>query len=271
MNLVSTISIYAGGPGSGCNPTAGKCGRHPGLQEEDKVLLKVPVKSWSGNPEKVGSFKKTWPVGTEVTVVKVLPKVGDQPEKVLVQFPNPIGSQSKKPVGQMEYVNKEDVFLHKPRTDPQIEPGKVVRTKVKQTFTSNDGAKVTILKPAGDKEKFTQNLASKEHSLRGEFKLEAARWINGVSDRDGLVMKSRIYSADQKNGPQGAGTTVWIHRYTDPETRKVKGITVVEQNYGQYKYKFGELKAFRYKNAGSASGMLSRRYGIRIPLRGLPR
>ncbi len=27
MNLASTILIYGGGPGSGCNPEAGKCGR----------------------------------------------------------------------------------------------------------------------------------------------------------------------------------------------------------------------------------------------------
>lgn len=33
MNLQSTISIYGGGPGSGCNPEAGKCGR-PGLPSD---------------------------------------------------------------------------------------------------------------------------------------------------------------------------------------------------------------------------------------------
>lgn len=27
MNLAATLSLYAGGPGSGCNPAAGKCGR----------------------------------------------------------------------------------------------------------------------------------------------------------------------------------------------------------------------------------------------------
>jgi hypothetical protein len=28
VNLAATIEIYGGGPGSGCNPEAGKCGRH---------------------------------------------------------------------------------------------------------------------------------------------------------------------------------------------------------------------------------------------------
>ncbi|MDE2439173.1 MAG: hypothetical protein KGN01_07340 [Patescibacteria group bacterium] len=27
MNLQTTLELYAGGPGSGCNPAAGKCGR----------------------------------------------------------------------------------------------------------------------------------------------------------------------------------------------------------------------------------------------------
>lgn len=36
MNLYTTIQIYAGGPGSGCNPAVGTCGRHPsGNQTSD--------------------------------------------------------------------------------------------------------------------------------------------------------------------------------------------------------------------------------------------
>lgn len=33
MNLAATIELHAGGPGSGCNPAAGHCGR-PGLSED---------------------------------------------------------------------------------------------------------------------------------------------------------------------------------------------------------------------------------------------
>jgi hypothetical protein len=44
MNLQTTISIYAGGPGSGCNPEKGKCGR-PIIREKhptnDEVLQQV--------------------------------------------------------------------------------------------------------------------------------------------------------------------------------------------------------------------------------------
>ncbi|SRR6266566_4596578 len=40
MNIRSTISIYGGGPGSGCNPEAGKCGR-PRKKDLSQALMKV--------------------------------------------------------------------------------------------------------------------------------------------------------------------------------------------------------------------------------------
>src|SRR5690348_16321730 len=33
MNLLDLINVYAGGPGSGCNPEVGQCGRKPGEGE----------------------------------------------------------------------------------------------------------------------------------------------------------------------------------------------------------------------------------------------
>lgn len=42
MNLVAAISIYAGGPGSGCNPDKGKCGR--------PSTGRVSNKKWRENP-----------------------------------------------------------------------------------------------------------------------------------------------------------------------------------------------------------------------------
>lgn len=50
MKLATTIRIYAGGPGSGCNPAKGKCGRKSISQEEfdkgfDKIIKKAPLGS----------------------------------------------------------------------------------------------------------------------------------------------------------------------------------------------------------------------------------
>jgi hypothetical protein len=53
MNLAVTISIYAGGPGSGCNPEVGKCGRPSGFGREEwnkahqRVQSKFGKKDWA--------------------------------------------------------------------------------------------------------------------------------------------------------------------------------------------------------------------------------
>ena len=40
MNLAATVSIYSGGPGSGCNPAAGNCGRPSGPKKDIGVSFK---------------------------------------------------------------------------------------------------------------------------------------------------------------------------------------------------------------------------------------
>lgn len=58
MNLQTTLSIYAGGPGSGCNPDVGTCGRKSGAG--------IPVSAGIGN-EKMGKMME-----------RVLSKVSNQ-------------------------------------------------------------------------------------------------------------------------------------------------------------------------------------------------
>lgn len=46
MNLAATIELHAGGPGSGCNPEAGRCGRLPGKHDNsenfDQAIRNTP-------------------------------------------------------------------------------------------------------------------------------------------------------------------------------------------------------------------------------------
>lgn len=37
MNLASTIELHSGGPGSGCNPEKGQCGRKPGNERSTRA------------------------------------------------------------------------------------------------------------------------------------------------------------------------------------------------------------------------------------------
>jgi hypothetical protein len=45
MNLSSTLVLYAGGPGSGCNPEKGKCGRPPRTVSINEDALRAGEKS----------------------------------------------------------------------------------------------------------------------------------------------------------------------------------------------------------------------------------
>lgn len=53
MNIKTTLTIYAGGPGSGCNPAVGKCGRKPGPidQAVGKAISKYGLKNLFYNPK----------------------------------------------------------------------------------------------------------------------------------------------------------------------------------------------------------------------------
>ena len=40
MDMISTLDLYSGGPGSGCNPEKGSCGRKPGKSSERSTRAK---------------------------------------------------------------------------------------------------------------------------------------------------------------------------------------------------------------------------------------
>lgn len=44
MNLAATIELFGGGPGSGCNPEKGKCGRPAGYGTGSKLHMKQSIK-----------------------------------------------------------------------------------------------------------------------------------------------------------------------------------------------------------------------------------
>lgn len=64
MKLKSTIELYAGGPGSGCNPKVGKCGR-PELTKEQKNAISTHqlssnfTNNYLRNPDKYPERKET--------------------------------------------------------------------------------------------------------------------------------------------------------------------------------------------------------------------
>lgn len=55
MNLGTTISIFAGGPGSGCNPAVGKCGRSVTLYHGTSSIHVNSIRKNGIQPDKGGA------------------------------------------------------------------------------------------------------------------------------------------------------------------------------------------------------------------------
>lgn len=63
MNLTATCEIYGGGPGSGCNPERGRCGRI-GMQHLPKLTFKVGKRYLNDNNFYIKAYKSGMLVGT---------------------------------------------------------------------------------------------------------------------------------------------------------------------------------------------------------------
>lgn len=68
MNLTATLELFFGGPGSGCNPQAGKCGR---IASDEKDLPKgweKKVYKLAGKPQSLDTLKVRHDEGVETWV-----------------------------------------------------------------------------------------------------------------------------------------------------------------------------------------------------------
>lgn len=282
MNLQQMNLIHAGGPGSGPNAPCPQCGPHGGktISEGDTVKMKSGAKVF--NPQTGERYD--FPKGTKLTVVHVLPKVGNADQIVSVTT-----GGKHEDVRPTAYANMADLELHKsgithqvtpvapnelplwsnPKFHPQVKEWKkldiqpVPKSKVVTRYKSADGANVTVVKPADDKsETSTKNLATTESRFKGKFQL-----MEKVEGADGQT--TRIYDSSnipatgwKREGGSAAskpGATVWVHRYANK-------VVIQEQSYTRWSGKTKGLVTFRYKNIGKAFGMMKRRYGISIKL-----
>jgi len=297
MNLVQAISfseLLAGGPGSGCHgPNCGRPkggienfptgGAHPKLEDQrwaawltrqqmlspniahtkdgkviregDIVKIQKPFVLWN---EKTGNNDKFQP-GLKAKVMHILPKVGNVDQMLSLNV------QKKGHEDDRVHMKIDDVKLHK-STGGTIEPQPVPKSQVKQSFLSNDGSRVTIVRTPETREynpRTIKDLANQPSRYKGQF--EKIEKVNGA---DGNI--TRVYDTSKvpsgawgRGGPSTAaprpGVTLWVHRYSDH-------VTIQEQSYQRWGFKTAGRIEWQYKNVGQAFGMLKRRYGISIPL-----
>ena len=274
MNLVETIDVYAGGVGSGCHGP--NCGRP--ISSGDTVKLKKPVTLWN---TKTGDNDK-FPAGQKAIVVDVLPKIGTADQMVKVNIVPP----TKNHEGEEQHVKMSDVEFEKSGLTHQVNPightelpmytnpkfhptggdwkkldiQPVPKGQVQLKYKTSDGANVTIVKAKDAPEhdpRTLKEIASTPNYYKGKFNL--VETVNGADDNTTRVYDSSKPSLAHEK--EGSGAVVWVHRYPDK-------VTVQEQSYTKWSTKKSGLITFEYKNVGRAFGMLNRRYGIRIPIKG---
>lgn len=246
MRQRSTLSLYAGGPGSGCSGP--NCGRpRTNFEEGDRAML---GKETRGFDEKTLVYRK-FPMGTEVRVQKVTKNVGGQSDLVTVS--------SKRLSGLV--VPEHDLVFLKSGKAKNIDVQPVPKRYVKMEMTLRNGAKYTIIKPELEgKKRGPQDPSNKKSRFKGEF--EKPEKVYGASDRSGQNLKSWVTEAT--NGDRG--TTLFIHRYSDAQGRPT-GVVIQEHPWMGEHYRFGTPIQFEFKNAGKAMGLLKERYGVSFKLK----
>jgi hypothetical protein len=292
--------VSAGGPGSGCNPAVGHCGRPAGAKN-DLVKFKNPktrdqkkfAKQAKQAAKQAGfkaprvdkSFKthvqpsiqhqqpfehqdkvvltedifrgtKRSRAGEEAIVVNALPKVAHQEQIYSVRLRN----------GHVEYVTQSQIarpaVLKPDAPKPALQP--LEGSRVKQSWARADGSRYTEFFPStkgtdagrtGQRDPF-----STAHSLKGGFdRLTDDVYVHGSENRI-----TSIYSAQAKSGVEGAGTTVFVHRY--PSDNRVN---IQESRTGQYNWQSSLLRQYNFSGKQAMTKAMTftkTRYGISLKL-----
>lgn len=265
MNLHQTIDVFAGGPGSGCNPDKGHCGRPVGskheIEEGDQVKLKVPVVLYN---MKTGNNDKNV-MNQPARVEKILPKIGSNEQMIKV---NVIPTYKHHEKDLHQFVKVSDVKLDKLGSVAQVTEVKPVpKSKVITKFKTADGADVTWVRPHVDHEedvKSLKEIAESKHYMSGKF--AQIDVVKGIQDKPGYKRVTRMYDTSNYPAPyqKGSGASVWVDAYT--RKGKITNVRIAEQNYTTYGTKTRGVLTFNYKNAAAGVGMLKSRYGITTKL-----
>ena len=250
MNLVALTQLYFGGPGSGCNPSAGKCGR-PKVRNSAEVIQ---------HREKL---KRELQKVRESLRIKrgeagYLRKKNRANAKIIRE-----GLKN-----QLRYYGRKDRLLPgmkrvgKLHTIPvaPVRPSQVVKK-----YTTNSGAAVTIIKQ------------QKEYESKGK----SMDWLRKPDLFKGKYLVDRAFG-ESLNRPTFDNpkekNTFFIYNASPDRARSVevhrnlgeKSVTVVQRNLGQYGA-IMDHKEVTFSNIGRAAGFLNKRYGITFSLSGGPR
>jgi hypothetical protein len=258
--------------------------RETAIQKGDEVKTLKTTKAFDNDKLEFKQFKP----GTTLTVINVLPKVGNNPQLMVAQYP---GRQ-----GDMVHMPVTDVRLHRTLEGIQETPSWKIREeigltkgirpgKIAQQIETPTGATYTKLKPelAGRPQgsgNIKKSGNSDEHSLKGKF--SPARGPKGNELKEIFTFDTRLKSFGQGT----ARATVWdaskTPRTPDQAKHGTEGTTVIA--WRDTKNKSGKVMEFdkdangyikqgskpmqSFSNLGKMGGYLKQRYGVSMKLPG---
>lgn len=255
------------------------------IQKGDEVKTLKVTRAFDNNKLEFKNYKP----GTTLTVMEVLPKVGNNPQLMSVQYPQ----------GDMVHMSVDDARLHKTLEGIQEKPAWKIRQEIglapdnvrpgriaQQTETST-GARYTQLKPVtegrptGSGNVFKNGQPNPdEHSLKGSFNVASGPKGNKLSDIFTFEISQKAIGqnnaratvwdanknpktpAEAKNGTEG--TTVIAWRDTKDKSGRVMEFEKDANGY----IKQGSKPMQSFNNLGHMGTYLKQRYGISMKLPG---
>lgn len=254
ISLAQIFELYSGGPGSGCHgPNCGRPTKGWSEMSPAERMQQIGKDKEARKRQDANAIRNKW-------VADQILKHGQQDSRRArawwrKEYNRQQALTTPKKYGMPKLNKKKKAWLQKnapkigKNAPSSIKPQPVSARRVKQQFTTNSGAKVTILKPPGQKEKTGTTWLIRESPYKGQF--------------------NQLFDIPSYFKP---GTNVAFFMAKDPERERAVAVQV-HRDFGQKSTSVTEIDLEQYdamarsrqatfSNMGKASGFLMKRYGI---------
>lgn len=252
MNLVATLSLLAGGPGSGCQgPNCGRPITSKGYKGMVRKLERIGVHIKRGtSPWDVVKTYDAWFRGA-----KVRERIKREAQRGVKRAKAHIARAISK--GKLAKIGKKTPGIVKTKGKEHIDVKPVWKGNIKQQYVAQAGHLVTELHAPKQYEKSGRTWLLKASPYKGQF----------LSDHAGAFNQNTIGDSKEKN-------SFWIHQAAPDKGVSVEvhrnlgslKVNVIERRLGEY----GAIidhKEVSFKNVGRAMGFMNKRYGITFKIK----
>lgn len=245
--LLQLVEIYSGGPGSGCNPQVGKCGRsqkqvaygtprpRPHTKEETEALKKELVDVRDRLKRKKG--REGYVTKPDKDRLKIL----REGLKRSIQY----GKRKEKLAPGLRW-RKKKLSLKEPIK--QVTKGKTI-----QKFHTKEGDQITIVKPPKMYQKSGLTWMQKVSPFKGQFQKLLDNWNTMGKQERNVVFQA---------GKGEHGQAVVISRNYGDKRVFIREASLLSDRRSQAMDGIVRTREVAFNNFGRAMGWINKRYGI---------